>query len=117
MAIKLRKLTAEEQTAIAKLARSRTAPAREVERARIILLASAGKRVPAIAPAHIPHPSNGDPCIFPGAFFARTAHPNRGMLASPEPERRYTKRLHPGRVVWVSCYRPSKRTRSNICPL
>src|SRR5262245_66527339 len=51
MAMKLRKLTAEEQTAIEKLARSRTAPAREVERARIILLASAGKRVPAIAQA------------------------------------------------------------------
>src|ERR1044072_2111832 len=50
MAIKLRKLSAEEQTAIEKLARSRTAPAREVERARMLLLASAGKRVPAIAP-------------------------------------------------------------------
>jgi len=49
MAMKLRKLTAEEQTAMEKLARSRTAPAREVERARIILLASAGTRVPAIA--------------------------------------------------------------------
>jgi len=49
MAIKLKKLTAEEQSAIDKLARSRTAPAREVERAHIILLASRGKRVPAIA--------------------------------------------------------------------
>jgi len=49
MAIKLRKLTDEEKAAIAKLARSRTAAAREVERARIILLASKGKRVPAIA--------------------------------------------------------------------
>lgn len=49
MAIKLRKLTAQEQTAIEKLARSRTASAREVERARILLLASAGQRVPAIA--------------------------------------------------------------------
>ena len=60
-------------------------------------------------------PSEGDPRIFPWAFFARTAPPTRGMLASPE--RRYTKRLHPGRVLWVSCYRPSKRTKSNICPL
>ena len=50
MAIKLRKVTAEEQTTIDKLARSRTAPARAGERARIILLASAGKRVPALAP-------------------------------------------------------------------
>src|SRR5215475_9125584 len=49
MAIKLRTLTSEEKAAIAKLARSRTAAAREVERARIILLASKGKRVPAIA--------------------------------------------------------------------
>ena len=49
MAIKLKKLTAAEQAAIEKLARSRTAPAREVERARLILLAAMGKRVPAIA--------------------------------------------------------------------
>jgi|SRR5882672_4108527 len=49
MAIKLRNLTDEEKAAIAKLARSRTAAAREVERARIILLASKGKRMPAIA--------------------------------------------------------------------
>jgi transposase len=49
MAKKLRKLLAAEQTAMEKLARSRTAPVREVERARIILLASAGKRVPAMA--------------------------------------------------------------------
>src|SRR5919201_277897 len=49
MAIKLKKLTAAEQSAIEKLARSRTAPAREVERARLILLADMGKRVPAIA--------------------------------------------------------------------
>lgn len=49
MAIKLKKLTAAEQSAIDKLVRSRTAPAREVERARMILLADRGKRVPAIA--------------------------------------------------------------------
>ena len=59
--------------------------------------------------------SEGDPRIFPWAFFARTAPPTSGMLASPE--RRYTKRLHPGRVVWVSCFRPSQRTMSDICPL
>jgi transposase len=51
MAIKLKKLTAGEQTAIDKLSRSRTAPTRAVERARIILLASTGTRVPAIAQA------------------------------------------------------------------
>ena len=49
MAIKLRELTTAEQTAIEKLARSRTALAREVERVRIILLASVGTRVPAMA--------------------------------------------------------------------
>src|SRR6516165_9094516 len=49
MAIKLKKLTAAEQSALEKLARARTAPAREVERARLILLANMGKRVPAIA--------------------------------------------------------------------
>jgi len=51
MAINLRRLTDEEKAAIAKLARSRTAAAREVERARIILLASKGERAPAIAEA------------------------------------------------------------------
>src|SRR5215471_7113774 len=65
--------------------------------------------------SHIPHPSDGDPHNFPGAFFARTAHPNSGMLSSHE--RRYTKRLRLRSVVWGSFYRPSKRTRSNICPL
>jgi transposase len=49
MAIKLKKLTAAEQSAIDKLVRARTAPARAVERARMILLAARGKRVPAIA--------------------------------------------------------------------
>jgi transposase len=49
MALKLKKLTAEEQSASEALARSRTAPAREVERARLILLARRGTRVPAIA--------------------------------------------------------------------
>src|SRR5712691_7849972 len=64
---------------------------------------------------HIPHPSDGDPHIFPGAFFPRTAHPNSVMLSSHE--RRYTKRLRLRSVVWGSFYRPSKCTRSNICPL
>jgi hypothetical protein len=45
MTIKLRTLTPEEKAAIEKLARSRTAAAREVERTRMILLASNGKRV------------------------------------------------------------------------
>ena len=49
MALKLKELTAAERSAIEKLARSRTASARAVERAHIILLASRGKRVPAIA--------------------------------------------------------------------
>ena len=51
MAIKLKKWTAAEQSAIEKLARSRTAPARAVERAGMILLAAMGQRVPAIAHA------------------------------------------------------------------
>lgn len=49
MTIKLRVLTDEEKAALEKLARSRTAAAREVERARIILLASTGQRVPVLA--------------------------------------------------------------------
>jgi GTP-sensing pleiotropic transcriptional regulator CodY len=49
MATKLRPLTAEEKAAIEKPARSRTAAARAVEMAQIILSASRGKRVPAIA--------------------------------------------------------------------
>ena len=49
MALRMRELTGEEQETIRKLARSRTAPARQVERARIMELASQGWRVPAIA--------------------------------------------------------------------
>jgi transposase len=49
MAIKLKELTGEERDRVKKLARSRIAPARLVERARIILLAHRGLRVPAIA--------------------------------------------------------------------
>jgi hypothetical protein len=64
---------------------------------------------------HIPHPSDGDSRIFPGVCFARTANLNRGMLSSHE--RRYAKHLCLRSVVWGSFYRPSKRTKSNICPL
>jgi len=47
----LRKLTAEERSAVEALARSRTAPARRVERARVIWRASRGETPPAIAAA------------------------------------------------------------------
>jgi DNA-binding NarL/FixJ family response regulator len=49
MALKLRTLSPEEHETIEKLAHARTAAARLVERARIILLAHQGQRVPAIA--------------------------------------------------------------------
>ncbi|MHB0870568.1 MAG: helix-turn-helix domain-containing protein [Chloroflexota bacterium] len=49
MALRVRPMTAEEAQSIEQLARSRTAPARSVERARIIRLAREGLRVPAIA--------------------------------------------------------------------
>jgi len=49
MAIKLRALSAAEQDVIEKLAHARTAAARLVERARIMLLAHQGHWVPAIA--------------------------------------------------------------------
>jgi len=49
MALKLRKLSPEEYNTIDKFAHSRTAAARLVERARILLLAHQGHRVPAIA--------------------------------------------------------------------
>ena len=49
MALRVRGLTDEEQQTIARLAHARIAPARQVERARIIELASRGWRVPAIA--------------------------------------------------------------------
>ncbi len=49
MVLRLRELTAEERSAVNKLARSRTAPARQVERARIIVDASQGEGAPAIA--------------------------------------------------------------------
>lgn len=49
MAVRVRELTADEAEAIAALARSRTAPARAVERAKIIRLVSEGQAVPAIA--------------------------------------------------------------------
>ena len=49
--VRLRDLTAEEASAVESLARSRTAPARRVERARIIRRASRGETPPAIAAA------------------------------------------------------------------
>jgi transposase len=49
MALRLRDLTDQERTTIEQLAHSRTAPARLVERARIIWYASQEWRVPAIA--------------------------------------------------------------------
>lgn|SRR5262245_30595726 len=49
MAFRLRNLTAEEQAAIQQLAHSRTAPARLVERARMVWHAAQGERAPAIA--------------------------------------------------------------------
>ena len=49
MVLRLRELTAEERSAVDALARSRTAPARRVERARIIVHASQGEGAPAIA--------------------------------------------------------------------
>jgi transposase len=47
--MKLRELTADERDELERLSRSRTAPAREVERAKILLCASRGQHVPAIA--------------------------------------------------------------------
>jgi transposase len=49
MALRLRPLTTEEQKQIEPLSQSRTAPARLVERARIVRLASQGARVPRVA--------------------------------------------------------------------
>ena len=49
MVLRLRELTAEERSAVDRLAHSRTAPARQVERARIIWSAGQGEGVPAIA--------------------------------------------------------------------
>jgi transposase len=49
MVLRLRELTAEERSAIDRLAHARTAPARRVERARIIRYASRGQGAPAIA--------------------------------------------------------------------
>jgi transposase len=49
MVLRLRELTAAEKSAIDKLAHARTAPARRVERARIIAYASQGEGAPAIA--------------------------------------------------------------------
>jgi transposase len=49
MVLRLRELTAEERAAIDRLAHARTAPARRVERARIIWYASRGQGAPEIA--------------------------------------------------------------------
>jgi transposase len=49
MALRVRELTVEEQDHIKRLSQSRTAAARQVERARIIQLAREGRFVPAIA--------------------------------------------------------------------
>lgn len=47
--LRIRELTVEEEETIKRLAQSRTAPARVVERAKIVRLARQGKKVPAIA--------------------------------------------------------------------
>src|SRR5919205_2132445 len=49
--VRLRDLTAEEASTVESLARSRTAPARRVERARLIGRASRGETPPSIAAA------------------------------------------------------------------
>jgi len=49
MALKVRELTSEEREGLHQLAHSRTAPAREVERAQMIWHLLAGERVPAVA--------------------------------------------------------------------
>src|SRR6266542_486543 len=49
MVLRLREPTADETAALTRLAHSRTAPARAVERARIVLFARQGWRVPAVA--------------------------------------------------------------------
>ena len=54
--IELRPLSADEATALARLAHSRTAPARVVERARIVWRAHRGEHAPAIAGALGLHP-------------------------------------------------------------
>jgi transposase len=51
MALQVRTLSAEEQQQLTRRSQSRTAAVRDVERARIILQASQGQRVPAIARA------------------------------------------------------------------
>jgi transposase len=52
MALRIREMSGEEQEQIKRLSQSRTAPARQVERARIVQLAGQGHFVPAIA-AHL----------------------------------------------------------------
>jgi transposase len=49
MALRIRAVSEEERAAIARLAASRTAPARAVERGQLLWLALEGQRVPAIA--------------------------------------------------------------------
>jgi transposase len=51
MALRIRPLSTEEYEQLRRLAQSRTAPARLVERAKIVWLASQGQRAPAIATA------------------------------------------------------------------
>jgi transposase len=51
MTLQIRPCTDEERTTLARVAHSRTAAARDVERVRIVWLASQGLRVPAIAAA------------------------------------------------------------------
>ena len=56
MALRIRELTDEEREEINRLAHARTAPARVVERARMVWLASQGQRVAAIAAELRLHP-------------------------------------------------------------
>src|SRR5579885_230061 len=78
MALRLRPMTAAEEQTIRQLAHSRTAPMRQVERARIIWQAHEGDRVPAIAVAlHL------NPNTIRGWLKRFNAHGLSGLAAAP----------------------------------
>ena len=80
-AIRLRELSAEEQAKINKLAHSRTAPARAVERARIIRHASQGLSAPKSPNVSGP---KSRPCVAGSTASTPKAWPGSRTAAAPD---------------------------------
>src|SRR5215510_11984447 len=85
MALKLQQLTAAAPSALAKLARSRTASARAVARAHSLRLARGGRRVPAMAQAVAGTASTVRPWLPRFQAAGRAGVPEQPRAGRPAP--------------------------------